>query len=188
MDDVGRYRVLKTARGGDIVGVFSGGVLPVLMALIIGVVSGCQMIGGTPVPESDGDERIIAVEFEALPDLQDLLRPVYPDEPLESTLQERFSLSHALAGLGQIRVTGSEALEEVDADGEVRMGFDNWTAAVEGALIRQDYEMKALQLELARYQYQAGDIEAAALQAYDEAFAQALSDFLDFWGTFSVAD
>ena len=177
---------MTVAWGGNTGGVFRRGVLSVLVAVIIGILSGCQMVGETPAPGLDGGETV--VEFEALADLQDLLRPVHPDEPLESTLQERFSLSNALARLDQIRVTGREALDEADADGEVRMGFHNWTTAVEGVLIRQDYELKALHLELARYQYLAGDMDAAALQAHDEAYARALRNLLDFWGALRIAD
>lgn len=188
MDNTRRDRVLTVAWGGNTGGVFTRGVLSVLVAVIIGILSGCQMVGEAPAPGSDGGERIPVVEFEALADLQDLLRPVHPDEPLESTLQERFSLSNALARLDQIRVTGREALDEADADGEVRMGFHNWTTAVEGVLIRQDYELKALHLELARYQYLAGDMDAAALQAHDEAYARALRNLLDFWGALRIAD
>lgn len=134
-------------------------------------------------PDEDPDTGDDAV-FEDLPMLGDLLESVHPDETVEQTLEERFSLPNALGRLEQIREVGDEAFEGT----ELEMAFANWTGALHGALLRQDYEMGRLHLELARCRYAAGEIGDGELAAAEERYTEALNEFIRFWESFSIAD
>ncbi len=168
------------------------------LLLCISVVSGCQLVGDTedpadvaepetdPEPDTgdcDESEPVSDIEFEDLPELLDSLDPVHPDEPAEYTLNERFATGNALGRLGQIREAG-EDLE----DPEMQMAWGNWTGALEGALMRQGYEIARLQLLLARQQYRAGEIDSEELEGVQDEYHAARESFKQFWNSFSIGD
>lgn len=133
------------------------------------------------------------------------LSPVHPDEPIESTLNERFSLDNSLERLQQIRasltsfqrltekskpVLGEQATTGVgNTDWEIQnLGFPNWVSSVEGTLKKQEYQIKKLELELAQKQYEDGEITKAVLDQKEASYRQAVQEFQTFWNSFAVLD
>lgn len=136
-------------------------------------------------------------------DLQ--LKPVHPDEPVSYTLNERFSVENSMRVLPQIKgalnsfhtlteksksALGEKAISEVgNTDWEVQnLGFTNWVASVEGTIRRQDYQMKKLELELAKKQYEDKQIAKAVLEQKAASYQQAEQEFQKFWNSFGIAD
>jgi hypothetical protein len=109
------------------------------------------------------------------------LEPVHPDEPVEHTYNERFSLENALQRVGQIR-------ESSTATGEAAMAMTNWTGAIEGTLRKQDYLLKKADFELAKYQLRDGEITQAQYNEREAAFRKAEADFKEFWEGFGISD
>ncbi len=140
----------------------------------------------------------------SLPD--DLVLPlVHPDEPAEYTFNERLSEENALNSLSQIRnalasfqeltikvqdVLEMETLHEVgNTDWEVQnLGFFNWMNAAEGTIKKQDYQIKKLELALARKQYQDGEIDQASLVLKEKSYATAKQNFQEFWKSLQIGD
>ncbi|MBE9129969.1 MULTISPECIES: hypothetical protein [unclassified Coleofasciculus] len=133
------------------------------------------------------------------------LSPVHPDEPVDSTLNERFSLENSLERVKQIRdalssfqsltekskpVLGEQATISVgNTDWETQnLGFSNWVGSVEGTLKKQEYQIKKLEFELAQKQYEDGDITKANLDQKEANYRQATQDFQAFWNSFNVSD
>ncbi len=162
--------------------------LLMIFAMVTGTLSGCQL--GTseepdlPNAELGPDPEPNPVEFDPLPKLQDDLRPVHPDESVHCTLTERFGLANAAVRLEQIREVGSEAVE--DFEGQLAMA--NWTLAVEGALLKQHYEISRLRLELTRCQYAVGDSSTEELESAQAAYEEARESFIQFWNDFTIHD
>ena len=136
-------------------------------------------------------------------DLQ--LKPVYPDETVSYTLNERFSVKNSMRVLPQIKgalnsfhtlteksksALGEKALSEVgNTDWEVQnLGFTNWVASVEGTIKKQDYQMKKLEFELAKKQYEDKEIVKAVLDQKAVSYQQAKQEFLKFWNSFKISD
>jgi len=133
------------------------------------------------------------------------LSPVSPDEPAEDTLNERFSVENSLERIAQIRdalssfsnltekskaTLGESATAQVgNTDWETQnLGFPNWVGSVEGTIRKQDYQNKQLELELARKQYEDGEITKAVLDEKAASYQRAEQEFQDFWNSFNVAD
>lgn len=131
------------------------------------------------------------------------LRPVHPDEPVEATLEERFSYTNSLERLEQIEqaldnfrgLTASaydwndSAIATGNTDWETQnLGFTNWVGSVEGTLRYQELQIKQLELELARQQFADREISQAVLDEKTAAYETAQDDFQRFWQTFSIAD
>lgn len=130
----------------------------------------------------------------------DGLSPAHPDEPISYTLNDRFSLDNALESLSRVKgalssfvqltESGKPASEEFEYTGweYQNLGFPNWTGAIEGSLRKQDYQLKKLELELARKQYEDGEISQESLQEKQNAYNLAEGEFQAFWNSFTVAD
>ncbi|HBB31732.1 MAG TPA: hypothetical protein DDZ80_14350 [Cyanobacteria bacterium UBA8803] len=133
------------------------------------------------------------------------LSPVHPDEPVDATLNERFSLQNSLDRAQQIRealasfqtltekskpVLGEPALTKIgNTDWETQnLGFPNWVGSVEGTLKKQDYQIKKLEFELAQKQYQDGEITKTDLQEKETNYHRAEQDFQAFWNSFKISD
>lgn len=147
-----------------------------------------------------------ALQLPARADLvQEELSPVSPDEPVEDTLSDRFSLDNSLERLEQIRgalssfvqlteksqpVLGGGAIADIgNTDWEIQhLGFPNWTGAVEGTLRQQEYQIKKLEFELAQKQYEDGEISQAVLNEKEVAYQRAEQDFQAFWNSFRIVD
>lgn len=121
------------------------------------------------------------------------------------SLDEIFILDDALFRTGQIRdaldsfanlteevkgIIPEETLEEIGNTGwlEQNIGFPNWAIAVEGTLIKQDFQIKLLKLELANKQFQAGEIDRATLDAIQSEFVTAKEKFQLFLDSYHLAD
>ncbi|HHY44205.1 MAG TPA: hypothetical protein GX512_00640 [Firmicutes bacterium] len=109
------------------------------------------------------------------------LEPVHPDESVDETFNERFSLENALQRVGQIR-------ESSQATGEAAMAMRNWTGAIEGTLLKQDYLLKKADFELAKYRLREGEITQAQFDEIESAFRKAEADFKGFWEGFGISD
>ncbi|HEY9748864.1 MAG TPA: hypothetical protein V6C63_09305 [Allocoleopsis sp.] len=132
-------------------------------------------------------------------------RAVHPDEPAQETLDQRFSVENSLARIQQIdaaltsfrqlteasqeKLGETEVAQVGNTDWETQnLGFHNWVGAVEGTLLKQNYQIAQLELKLAQQQYAAGKITKTELgqKALNERkAAQALAQF---WKSFSIAD
>ncbi|HAG85831.1 MAG TPA: hypothetical protein DCL61_33000 [Cyanobacteria bacterium UBA12227] len=140
-----------------------------------------------------------------LPNNHLLLSPVHPDEPVDYTLNERFSVENSLEIIEQIKgallsfqrltekskpVLGEQAIVGVgNTDWETQnLGFSNWVGSVEGALRKQDYQMKKLEFEFAQKQYQDGEISQAILDEKESNYRRAEQEFKTFWDSFRVSD
>ncbi|MGI6632515.1 MAG: hypothetical protein ACOX5M_05630 [Bacillota bacterium] len=115
------------------------------------------------------------------PSILESLEQVHPDEPAEYTFNERFSLDNALTRVDQIR-------EASTATGEAAMAMTNWTGAIEGTLMKQDYLAKKAEFELAKYQFRDGEITEAQYQEKESVFRKAEEDFKAFWEEFGISD
>ncbi len=109
------------------------------------------------------------------------LEPVHPDESVEYTFNERFSLGNARQRLEQIR-------ESSNATGEAAMAMNNWTGAIEGTLLKQDYLLKKADFELAKYRLRDGEITQAQYDEIESSFRKAEADFREFWEGFGISD
>ncbi|MBD2101529.1 hypothetical protein [Leptolyngbya sp. FACHB-261] len=131
--------------------------------------------------------------------------PVSPDEPSNTTLNERFSLANSLERLQQIesalksfqaltqKVEGKLPKRELaqvgNTDSETQnLGFHNWSGAVEGTLRKQNYQLKQLEFQLAQKQFAYGEIQRAELDQKERSFKQAEQDFQTFLSSFQIAD
>ena len=115
------------------------------------------------------------------PSILGSLEPVHPDEPAEHTFNERFSLENALRRVDQIR-------ESSTATGEAAMAMNNWTGAIEGTLMKQEYLAKKADFELAKYRLRDGEITQAEFDEREATFRKAEADFKEFWGSFGISD
>ncbi|MFP5271809.1 hypothetical protein [Coleofasciculus sp.] len=133
------------------------------------------------------------------------LSPIHPDEPVDDTLNERFSLSNSLERIQQIKnalssfqqltetsqpILGDRKIAEIGhTDWETQhLGFPNWVDSVEGTLKKQAYQIAKLEFELAQEQYQYGEISQAVLSHKEANYRRAEQDFQEFWNSLNIAD
>jgi hypothetical protein len=133
------------------------------------------------------------------------LRPIHPDEPVEYTYEQRFSLDIALSSLRKIeaslesfrtltdeakgKIPGKKLREIGNTDWETQhLGFKNMPGCIEGALRKQDYLIKELRYQLAKEKLNKKAITEAELLETKRAFEQAEKSFQAFWDSFGVAD
>ncbi len=133
------------------------------------------------------------------------LQPIHPDEPVEYTYEQRFSLDIALSSLRKIeaslesfrtltdeakgKISGKKLKEIGNTDWETQhLGFKNMPGCIEGALRKQDYLIKELRYQLAKEKLNKKAITEAELLETKRAFEQAEKSFHAFWDSFRVAD
>jgi hypothetical protein len=133
------------------------------------------------------------------------LRPIHPDEPVEYTYEQRFSLDIALSSLRKIeaslesfrtltdeakrKISGKKLKEIGNTDWETQhLGFKNMPGCIEGALRKQDYLIKELRYQLAKEKLNKKAITEAELLETKRAFEQAEKSFQAFWDSFGVSD
>ncbi|MGD1914050.1 MAG: hypothetical protein ACFB2X_25390 [Rivularia sp. (in: cyanobacteria)] len=158
------------------------------------------ILQGAPVTARLGQHSFDSTKVADLP-----LQKVHPDEPINDTLQQRFSFENSKGRIKQIDgalnsfrtltekskpALGSKAVSIVgNTDWETQnLGFNNWLGAVEGTLRKQDYQIKKLEYQLAQKQYEDKAISQAILNQKQAAYRQAKEDFQAFVNSFSVAD
>ena len=86
------------------------------------------------------------------------------------------------------RVRGTVAPVELRAIGNTdagmqTIGFHNIPLVVEGTLLKQDYQLKQVQYELARLKRASGEITAEDLDRARDAYARATKRLQVFWDT-----
>lgn len=127
------------------------------------------------------------------------LKPIHPNEPVNYTLEERFSLENSLTRTQQIKEAFNSFRQLTEkslagtnvknTDSETQtLGFTNWVGAVEGTLKKQDYQIKKLEFELAQEQYKAEKINKATLDQKVAQYQMSKQEFQAFWQSFGVAD
>ncbi|MFB2922296.1 MULTISPECIES: hypothetical protein [Aerosakkonema] len=127
------------------------------------------------------------------------------DEPNNVTLNERFSLANSLTRIKQIQGAltsfrtltqrskpklGQTAIASVgntDPDTQ-NVGFSNWVGAVEGTVRQQNYQIKKLEFELAKKQFEDKQISQTALNQKRAAYQQAEREFQNFLNSFRIVD
>lgn len=131
--------------------------------------------------------------------------PANRDEPLNVTLNERFSFQNSLSRIRQIQgaltsfrtltdrsktALGQRAIANIgNTDPETQnLGFTNWVGSVEGTLRQQNYQIKKLEFELAKKQFEDRQISQTALNQKRAAFEQADREFKNFLNSFTIAD
>ena len=127
------------------------------------------------------------------------------DEPAEYTLHRRFSVDNALECLGQIEsaLSSFEQLTEVtratrasDALGEIEnldwetqaLGVPNWSGAIKGTLLKQQYIIAKLQYDLSRERLKQNEIGSAEAARAGQEYEQAKRAFVTFWKSFVIID
>lgn len=127
------------------------------------------------------------------------------DEPVEYTLHQRFSCDNALKRLGQIEsaLSSFEQLTEEtratrvsDALGEIEnldwetqtLGFTNWSRAIKGTLLKQQYIIAKLQYDLSRERLKQNEINSAEAAKARREYQRAKQAFLTFWKSFTIID
>ena len=66
------------------------------------------------------------------------------------------------------------------------MAMKNWTGAIQGTLLKQDYLLKKADFELAKYQLRDGEITQAQYDEREAAFRKVEADFKEFWKGFGT--
>ncbi|MBD1938157.1 hypothetical protein [Microcoleus sp. FACHB-68] len=132
-------------------------------------------------------------------------QPVHPDELIDDTLNQRFTFENSLTRTQQIKEAlesfrqltdtskaklGKSAISQVkNTDPETQtLGFYNWLGSVEGTLIKQNYQLKKLEFELAQKQYQDKEITKPELDIKSDNYRKAEQEFQTFLKTFTIAD
>ncbi|MBD2179885.1 hypothetical protein H6S82_06040 [Planktothrix sp. FACHB-1355] len=128
-----------------------------------------------------------------------------PDEPINVTLNERFSLANSLMRIKQIQGAltsfrtltarskpklGQTAIATIgNTDPETQtLGFTNWVGAVEGTVRQQNYQIKKLEFELAKKQFEDKQISQTAFNQKRAAYQQAEREFQNFLNSFRIVD
>lgn len=134
-----------------------------------------------------------------------IAQSVTRDEPLDVTLNQRFSLANSLDRIKQIRgalnsfrtltqrsrtALGQQVINSVgNTDPEIQtLGFTNWVGAIEGTVRGQNYQIKKLEFELAKKQFEDQQISQAAFNQKRTAYQQAQREFQNFVNSFRIAD
>jgi len=133
------------------------------------------------------------------------LRPIHPDEPVEYTYEQRFSIDMALSSLQKIqgslmsfRILTEEAKGKIskqrfkeigNTDWETQyLGFKNMPGCIEGTLRKQDYLIKELRYQLAKEKFKLKVIDEKELLETKRTFEQVEKSFQAFWDKFGIAD
>ncbi|MDX2096346.1 MAG: hypothetical protein SFW36_01100 [Leptolyngbyaceae cyanobacterium bins.59] len=130
-----------------------------------------------------------------------ILRPVHPDESVSETLKQRFVVGNALERVEQVRSalgsfqkltqksTATVRAGVANTDWETQnLGFHNWVSSIEGTLHYQDYQIKKLELELAKKQYEDREIDRLTLEQKMQAFQKVEREFQTYWNSYKIAD
>jgi hypothetical protein len=158
------------------------------------------ILQGAPVTASRAQHSFDSTK---VADLQ--LQKVHPDEPINYTLQQRFSIDNSLERIKQIDgalnsfraltekskpVLGSKAVSKVGntAPDVQTLGFNNWVGSVEGTLRKQDYQIKKLEYQLAQKNYEDKTISQSELNQKQAAYNKSEKDFQAFVKSFTIAD
>jgi hypothetical protein len=133
------------------------------------------------------------------------LRPIHRDEPVQYTLEQRFSMETALSGLEKMKASlesfrtiteevkgkvSAKRLKEIgNTDWEIQhLGFKNFPGAIEGTLYKQDYMIKDLRNQLAKEKWKQKTISQKEMEEAQASFDEAEKAFQKFWDGFAIAN
>ncbi|MEW5922311.1 MAG: hypothetical protein AB1796_15495 [Bacillota bacterium] len=176
--------------------------LLIIILLLPAVLGGCSspILPGNkketaPVTESPAGE--IEIVYESDIDLSNLRD--------NQSLDEIFTLTDSLFRVQQVKdalesfkeltekskgkLTQRELEEIGNTSWEMQyLGFHNWMNSLEGTLRKQDYLIKKLELELARKQYEVGEIAEDELKQKETLFLLSKNEFQLFIDAYRIAD
>ena len=123
------------------------------------------------------------------------------DEPLEYTLNKRFSLNDALFRLSQMGESHKKVIDLIKKQGSgipekeingltFSLDFEwvNWPNSIEGTLKKQDYVIAKLQYDLSMERYESEKITKEELTAAEKKYAQSKDNFEKFFNSFRIID
>ncbi len=133
------------------------------------------------------------------------LKPIHPDESVEHTLNQRFSLEYSLQNLEQINSSldsfaklteisknkiSKKQLEKIgNTDWEIQnLGFTNWSKTIKGTLLKQEYLIKKLEYEIAKKRLKLGEINKPELIKSEKEYKRVEKAFQTFWNSFFIGD
>jgi len=133
------------------------------------------------------------------------LKPIHPAEPVQDTLNQRFSLQNALANMESIngflesfrrltaaakgKINKATWKEIGNTEWDVQtLGFANLPRAVEGALRHQNWLLKKALHRLAVMEMKGGKTAAQKTEQARQEMDQAEKEFQSFWDSMSIAD
>jgi hypothetical protein len=116
------------------------------------------------------------------PSIEGSLEPVHPDETVSETYGTRFSLENALTRANQTKELGKSLT------GESAMALTNAVGAIKGTLMKQNYEIKKLEFELAKWQLREAQITQEVYDQKKANYEKAAADFVAFWDEFGISD
>jgi len=122
-------------------------------------------------------------------------------EPLDYTLNRRFSASDALFRLKQIRDSHTSTVKMINMEGSgiskkdkdilsFSLDFEwvNWSNAIEGAIRKQDYSIARLEYLLAQEKLRDGRIDKNELDLKKKTYDKAKNEFENFFNSFRIID
>lgn len=133
------------------------------------------------------------------------LKPIHPDEPVEQTLNERFTTASALAAIEAVRgwlesfrILTSAACGRVDPAAWKRIGHTDWETqnlgfanqprTIEGALRLQNWRLKQALYRLTLMENALGKAPPRAVDESRREAEQAEREFQTFWDSLTIAD
>ncbi|MFC1692630.1 hypothetical protein ACFL1R_03900 [Candidatus Latescibacterota bacterium] len=134
-----------------------------------------------------------------------LLEDTGRHEPVDYTYNKRFSFSNAMRRLKQIQgaLSSFQKLTEISSGKldkkelanigntgweDQNLGFYNWVRSVEGTVMKQNYVIQKLELELSKLCFKEGQLTEKELEKKQETFEQTEKKFQEFWDSFKVMD
>ncbi len=125
----------------------------------------------------------------------------YPNEPLEYTLNKRFSSENALFRVKQMRDSHGALVERIKSedsgvlkkDGDMydfSLDFEwvNWSNAIEGTIRKQEYRIARLEYLLAHENYKDKAIDKNEFDSRKEKYDKAKEQFETFFKSFHIVD
>ncbi len=122
-------------------------------------------------------------------------------EPLDYTLNHRFSASDALFRLKQIRDSHTSTVEMINKDGSgiskkdrdilsnsLDFEWVNWSNGIEGAVRKQDYRIARLEYLFAQEKVKDGRIDKQELDLKKQTYDNAKKEFEKFFNSFRIID
>ena len=131
-----------------------------------------------------------------------------PDEDVEYTFNQRFSLQTALSAVERVDKSlrsfreltdrmkkkqgipphGSLPGVEQTAWVMQSLGFPNMVTVLKGTLLKQNYLVKEAEFELARERHEHGKVDQTLLEQRRSEYEKAVNDFKEFWNSAGIAD
>jgi hypothetical protein len=157
------------------------------VALSLFVWVGCTQEGSSPGVTTRGMSAAVPVET-SIVNIEDILKNVHPDEPVEYTYNERFNLQRALSSARMLREFNDTIMEVIGLNEFTVLAYPNAIGVLEGTVAKQHYEIKRLEYELAARKYEGGELEVQDLIDAENGYQEALKTFAKFWSSFVIND